>query len=76
MRWRSRFLFHQNSNVIVLGLAFISALAVACQSGGTTVNNVTAVVVQADDSGCTPKNIETTQGNLMKVVLKNKVKNS
>lgn len=64
-------MFHRKSNVTVFALILIAAIVVACSNGGTTVKNVTAVAMQGDDSGCTPQEIETSQGFLIKVTLKN-----
>lgn len=55
----------------LLVLTLFALFIVACSSGGTSVNNITAVNFEATDSGCTPNNIETEQGFLMKISLKN-----
>lgn len=64
-------MFNRKSMFVTLALAMLALLMSACSSGGTSVNNITAVNFEANDSGCTPKNIETEQGFLMKISLKN-----
>lgn len=64
-------MFHSKPTIFVFAFLVLAALLMACQSGGTTEGNVTAVAFEANDSGCNPNNIETFQGNLMKLTLKN-----
>ena len=58
---------------VMFALAMLALSVMACSSGGsaTSVNNITIVSFESNDSVCTPKNIETQQGFLMKITLKN-----
>ncbi len=61
-----------HSKTFLLAIAVVAILVAGCNGGSSTsVNNITIVNLEANDSGCTPKNIETQQGFLMKLSLKN-----
>lgn len=63
---------HRKIFVCTLVGLCLTLFVVACNnSGGNTVNNVTTVNLESNDNGCSPKNIETEQGNLLKLSLKN-----
>lgn len=66
-------MLNRNTNLVLVGIAILAVLAAACSNGGsaTSVNNITVVNFEANDSGCSPKNIDTQQGFLMKITLKN-----
>lgn len=64
-------MFYKKISVIIFAGIILAVLVAACSSGGSTVNNVTAVNLEATDSGCTPKTIQTAQGFLMKIAFKN-----
>ncbi|MCG3142307.1 MAG: hypothetical protein HDKAJFGB_03744 [Anaerolineae bacterium] len=63
---------HHKTLFGLFGMAILALLVAACNGGSSTsVNNITVVNLEANDSGCTPKNIETQQGFLMKLSFKN-----
>lgn len=65
-------MLNRNTVIAFLAIAILVVLFAACSSGGaTSVNNITVVNFESNDSGCSPKNIETQQGFLMKITLKN-----
>jgi Cupredoxin-like domain len=66
-------MFHSRIFIAIFTVLFIAAGIIACGGGATPAApaNVTVVNLEANDSGCTPKNIETEQGNLVKLTLKN-----
>lgn len=64
-------MFNPKTALVVLALAICAMFVISCSSGDTTTNNVTVVNLEANDSGCTPKNIDTRQGFLMKISFKN-----
>ena len=55
-----------------LAVLAIGMLVIACgSSGGTTIGNATLVNVTADATGCKPTTIETIQGAILQITLKN-----
>lgn len=64
-------MFQSRTVFVMLGIAILALFVISCSSGETTTNNVTVVNLEATDSGCTPKNIDTRQGFLMKISLQN-----
>lgn len=53
-----------------VGLVLLIGVVVGCGSGATT-SNVTVVQMEASGTGCTPDKINTAQGFLIKITLKN-----
>jgi hypothetical protein len=66
-------MLNRNTVLVLVCIAILALFIAACSSGGsaTSVNNITVVNFESNDSACTPKNIETQQGFLMKITLKN-----
>lgn len=64
-------MFQSRTVFVMLGIAILALFVISCSSGGTTTNNVTVVNLEVTDSGCTPKNIDTAQGFLLKLSFKN-----
>lgn len=58
-----------------LAMLLLVVLVISCGGSGsgssTTVNNITEVTLDATDSGCSPKTIDTAQGYLMKIAFNN-----
>lgn len=64
-------MFKSRTVFVMLCIAVVAVFVISCSSSETTTNNVTVVNLEASDSGCTPKNIDTRQGFLMKISFKN-----
>ena len=58
-----------------IAMLLLAVLVISCGGSGsgssTTENNITAITLDATDSGCSPKNIDTGQGFLIKIAFNN-----